>query len=381
MAVMAVMGVWAKVAAQARSGSAPFDQPAGRPLFRVDSGVIFGSKARLLARIPLARLAAVRTLVTGAGGQVGLDLIRALLERGDEVHGSDLAPRPAAAGDLPAELPWHQLDVTDAEQVRAHFEELRPDRVFHLAAILSARGEVDPALTYRVNQGGTYNVLEACRLTGVRQMMFTSTIAVFGPGLPETVADDVALHPTTMYGVTKAAGELLGEYYFARYGLDVRGVRFPGLISASIPGGGSSDYVVFMYIDGVRKGAYEAFCRPDTRIPLMYMPDGVRALLELSAAERSKLSRCIYNIAAFSPTASEIADTVAAALPSGAEFSFAPDPSRQRILDSWPSALDDRNARNDWGWAHRYDLPGMTTQLLPEIRELLATRADALDHD
>lgn len=323
----------------------------------------------------------MRTLVTGAGGQVGLDLIRALLEQGDEVHASDIAPRPAAAADLPAELPWHRLDVTDREGVHAMLEQLEPDRVFHLAAILSARGEVDPALTYRVNQGGTYNVLEACRTTGVKQLLFTSTIAVFGPGLPETVVDDVALHPTTMYGVTKAAGELLGEYYFARYGLDVRGVRFPGLISASIPGGGSSDYVVFMYIDGVRKGAYESFCRPDTRIPLMYMPDGVRALLELSAAPRDTLTRCIYNIAAFSPTAAQIAETVNSALDGDADFSFVPDPTRQAILDSWPSALDDQVAQRDWGWAPRYDLAQMTAELLPQVRELLETHAEALEHD
>ena len=323
----------------------------------------------------------MRTLVTGAGGQVGLDLIRALLADGDEVHASDVAPRPAAAADLPADLPWHHIDVTDREGVHEQLEQLRPDRVFHLAAILSARGEVNPGLTYRVNQGGTYNVLEACRLTGVKQLMFTSTIAVFGPGLPETVADDVALHPTTMYGVTKAAGELLGEYYSARYELDVRGVRFPGLISASIPGGGSSDYVVFMYIDGVRKGAYESFCRPDTKIPLMYMPDGVRALLELSKAPRDSLTRCIYNIAAFSPAASTIAETVAKALPEGADFTFKPDPVRQAILDSWPSALDDANARRDWNWTPRYDLEGMTAELLPQIRALLAEHADALDHD
>jgi threonine 3-dehydrogenase len=322
----------------------------------------------------------VRTLVTGAGGQVGLDLIRALLQQGDVVHASDLGPRPEAAADLPADLPWHQLDVTDPEQLYTRFDQVRPHRVFHLAAILSARGEVDPGLTYRVNQGGTYNVLEACRLTDVRQLMFTSTIAVFGPGLPETVSDDEPLHPATMYGVTKVAGELLGEYYRAHYDLDVRGVRFPGLISASIPGGGSSDYVVFMYIDGVRKGAYEAFCRPDTRIPLMYMPDGVRALLELSAAPREQLTRCIYNIAAFSPTAAEIAANVGAALPQAPDFSFVSDPVRQRILDSWPSVLDDRNARADWGWAPRFDLAGMTKQLLPEIRALLDTRADALDH-
>lgn len=320
----------------------------------------------------------MRTLVTGAGGQVGLDLIRALLAAGDEVHASDMLARPAAASDLPAELPWHRLDVTDAAQIRAVIEHVRPERVFHLAAILSARGEVDPDLTYRVNQTGTYQVLEACRTLGVRQLMFTSTIAVFGPGLPELVGDDVGLRPTTMYGVTKAAGEMLGEYYFRRFGLDVRGVRFPGLISASIPGGGSSDYVVFMYIEGVRKGAYEAFCRPDTRIPLMYMPDGIRALLELSAAPRERLTRCIYNIAAFSPSAQAIADHVASALPKGADFTFVSDPRRQAILDSWPAVLDDSNARRDWDWTNRYDLAAMTRELLPEIRELLVTRADAL---
>jgi len=326
------------------------------------------------------RLPPVRTLVTGAGGQVGLDLIRALMQQGDEVHATDVSPRPAAAADLPEKLRWHHLDVTDPEQVYARLDAIQPHRVFHLAAILSARGEVDPGLTYRVNQGGTYNVLEACRLTGVRQLIFSSTIAVFGsnPGsLPEVVGDDVALHPATMYGVTKAASEMLCEYYFAHYGLDVRGLRFPGLISASIPGGGSSDYVVYMYLDGVRHGAYEAFCRPDTRIPLMYMPDGVRALLELALAERDNLSRCIYNIAGFSPTAAEIANTVAAALPRGADFSFAPDAERQRILDSWPSAIDDQNARKDWGWSHRYDLAAMTEDLLPKIRAFIEASAEA----
>jgi threonine 3-dehydrogenase len=235
-------------------------------------------------------------------------------------------------------------------------------------------------VTYRVNQAGTYHCLEACRKAGVRQMIYTSTIAVFGPGLPAVVPDDVGLVPTTMYGVTKASGEMLGSYYHQRFGLDFRGVRFPGLISASLPGGGTSDYALFMYVDGIRKGRYEAFCRPDSRIPLMYMPDGIRALIELANADKAKLRRCIYNIAAFSPTAQEIADTVAAALP-GAAFTFAPDPARQAILDSWPKVLDDQNARRDWGWNHDFDLAQMTEVLIPQIRELLARHADALDHD
>lgn len=311
----------------------------------------------------------MRILVTGAGGQVGLELISELRSRGHEVHGSDVSPRPSERV-LPSEIPWHALDVTDADRVAGLMRELSVERVYHLAAILSARGEVNPQLTYAVNQHGTYNVLEACRTAGVEQMVLTSTIAVYGPGLPARVGDDVPLHPTTMYGVTKVAGELLGEYYHRRYSLDFRGVRFPGLISASLPGGGTSDYALFMYVDGVRRGGYQAFCRPDTRIPLMYMPDGIRALAELPDVDRGRLLRCIYNIAAFSPTAAEIAASVARVIP-GVDIGFQPDLARQAILDSWPDSLDDSAARSDWGWAPRFDLDAMTDDLVPRIRELV----------
>jgi threonine 3-dehydrogenase len=311
----------------------------------------------------------MRILVTGAGGQVGLDLIAELLARGHEVHGSDVAPRPGERA-LDPKVPWHALDVTDAERVEGLVGELGVGRVYHLAAILSARGEADPQRTYLINQQGTFNVLEACRRRGVEELVFTSTIAVYGPGLPSVVSDDVPLHPTTMYGVTKASGELLGEYYHRRYGLDFRGVRFPGLISAAIPGGGTSDYALFMYVDGVRRGAYDAFCRADTRIPLMYMPDGIRALVELPEAPRERLHRRIYNIAAFSPTAQEIADSVVRAIP-GVRIGFTPDPKRQAILDSWPDALDDTAARVDWGWSARFDLDAMTDDLVPRVRALL----------
>jgi threonine 3-dehydrogenase len=152
-------------------------------------------------------------------------------------------------------------------------------------------------------------------------------------------------------------------------------VRFPGLISASLPGGGSTDYALFMYVDGVRRGAYASFARADTRVPLMYMPDGVRALLELAAAPRARLRRCVYNIAAFSPRADEIAASVARAVP-GVQITYAPDPLRQGILDSWPRALDDREARRDWDWRPTFDLDAMTRDLVPRIRALLADGAD-----
>ncbi|MBK7828029.1 NAD-dependent epimerase/dehydratase family protein [Nannocystis sp.] len=307
----------------------------------------------------------MKVLVTGAGGQVGLDLLRILQARGDEVHASDVTP-PSREHDVP----WHRLDVTSEPEVSALFAALRPELVFHLAAILSARGEADPMRTYAVNQGGTVNVLEAARQHGTRQVLFTSTIAAFGPPLPPLVPDDIALHPTTMYGVTKVAGELLGDYYFRRYGLDFRAVRFPGLLSAVLPGGGTSDYAPLMYYEALRVGHYEAFCRPDATIPLMYMPDGLRALVELSQAPRERLTRCVYNVAAFSPTAQQIADEVTRAVP-GADISFNPDPARQAILDSWPRALDDSLARRDWGWRPEYDLPRMTADLLPKLRALL----------
>ncbi len=308
----------------------------------------------------------MKILLTGAGGQIGSDLITALGAQGHRLVATDLKPRPSTA-----DIAWRALDVVDAAAVDQLIAEEAPEVVYHLAAILSATGEKNPALAYAVNQTGTWNVLEACRTRGVRQLLFCSSIAVYGPGLPDPTPDDVALRPTTMYGVTKAAGEMLCEYYRAKRGLDCRGVRFPGLISASLPGGGSTDYALFMYVDGVRVGSYQAFARADTRVPLMYMPDGVRALLELAAAPADRLTRAIYNIAGFSPRADEIAASVARAVP-GVAITYQPDPLRQGILDSWPRALDDTCARRDWGWAPRYTLDQMTEDLVPKIRELLS---------
>jgi threonine 3-dehydrogenase len=324
----------------------------------------------------------VKILLTGAGGQIGHDLIGALVAGGHDVTSTDLAPRPPSHAHAGGES-WQRLDVTDPAATVALFMDLKPDLVFHLAAILSARGEQDPRLAYEVNQTGTWNVLEACRNAKVKRMVFTSSIAVFGPlpsgPLPDPTPDDVALHPTTMYGVTKVSGELLCEYYRTKFDIDCRGVRFPGLISAAMPGGGSSDYALFMYVDGVRKNGYDAFARADTRIPLMYMPDGVRALLEVAMADRAKLTRAIYNIAAFSPRADEIATSVQTVIPT-AKFTFKPDPARQSILDSWPRSLDDSAARGDWGWKPRFDLEAMTRDLVPKIRRMLELGAILSSH-
>jgi threonine 3-dehydrogenase len=306
----------------------------------------------------------MNVLITGAAGQIGTDLLQALQDVGDQVYAADLRlpPRPPDP-----RVQWIKLDVTDAAAVRDSLDRARPQAVFHLAAVLSARGEADPQLVYAVNQTGTYNVLEACRRAGVADMIFASSIAAFSPDLGEAVGDDAPQRPTTLYGVTKVCGELLGEYYHRRYGLNFRSLRFPGLISATPPGGGVSDYSQLMYLQAAAQGGYQAYCRPDTRIPLMYMTDAVRALLELARAPRANLRRCVYNVAAMSPTAGEIADAVTAALPRS-RITFQPDPARQAILDSWPRSLDDRHARADWGWSPRFDLPRMTADLIPRLR-------------
>jgi threonine 3-dehydrogenase len=226
---------------------------------------------------------------------------------------------------------------------------------------------------------GTHHVLEAARLFGVKQVFFTSTIAAFGPGLPDPVGNDVSMRPTTMYGVTKVAGELLGEYYQKAFGIDFRGVRFPGLINAGIPGGGTTDYALYMFIDGLRTGAYECFVSAGSRVPFMYMPDALRAVIELMDAPKAKLTRSIYNIAAMSPTAEEIAAEVRASIP-GVKLTFKSDPRRQAILDSWPKVLDDSLARRDWGWKHHYDLKGMVADLMPRMRRLVETHRDLPVH-
>jgi len=315
----------------------------------------------------------MRILLTGAGGQVGTDLIPLLLARGHKVAGFDTVKAPAS---LPAGAEWFVGDVTYEGEVNDVVRQYRPESIWHLAAILSATGEKIPHKAWRVNMEGTRLLLEAARLFGTRQFLFTSTIAAFGPGLAEPVGNDVSMRPTTMYGLTKVAGELLGEYYKTKWKLDFRGVRFPGLISAVEPGGGTSDYVNYMYFDGIRKGAYEAFVRAESTIPLMYMPDALRALVELAEAPIESLRHGMYNIAAMSPRADEIAAAVAKRVP-GVSLTFKSDKVRQAILDSWPKKLDDSEARRDWGWRAQYDLGAMSDDLVAKVRAMYGIKAGA----
>jgi len=302
------------------------------------------------------------TLVTGAAGQIGSELTPALRAREDRrVVGSDLSP------DADVAEPYEAVDVTDRRQLERVVTEYDVDTVFHLAAVLSARGEEHPQSAYQVNVGGLYNVLEVGRQYDLDQVVVPSSIAVFGPGTPPNPAESVVLDPTTMYGISKVVAELLGRYYDRTYGLDVRGVRFPGLLSYEAqPGGGTTDYAVEAVYQAVERGEYTYFVRPDTKLPMMYMPDAISALCHLSEAPRSSLRyHCEYNVGALSFTPRELTAEIQTHLPEF-EATYAPD-ERQAIADTWPDEVDDTAARQDWDWRPEYDFETMVADMVRNV--------------
>ncbi len=311
-----------------------------------------------------------RILITGAFGQIGTELTAALCER----HGGDAVvatgrhlPQDAASGDGPGAV--ERLDVIDAAAVADVVHRYEIGAIYHLAAILSARGERDPETTWQINMGGLRNVLNAARQISGCRVFWPSSIAAFGPETPrECTPQDTVMRPTTMYGISKVAGELLGDYYFHHYGVDVRGIRYPGVISSgSPPGGGTTDYAVDMFYAALTKGGYTAFVREDCVLPMVYMPDCIAASLKLMDADLPALSHHNgYNIASMSFSAGELAEEIKKHVP-GFVCEYAPD-ERQSIADSWPRSIDDAIARRDWGWQPQYDLAGMTVHMLNELR-------------
>ncbi|MEZ5557789.1 MAG: NAD-dependent epimerase/dehydratase family protein [Pseudomonadales bacterium] len=308
-------------------------------------------------------------LVTGAFGQIGTELTQALRARHGTAAVVASGRRLSGHESNPACTdPVAVLDVTDPAAVRNVLATHDVDVVYHLAARLSAVGEQDPALTWRVNMEGLRNVLEAARARPGTRVFWPSSIAAFGPETPrDAVPQDTVMRPTTMYGVTKVAGELLADYYQRRYGVDVRGVRFPGVISSqSLPGGGTTDYAVEIFYAALTSGRYTAFVRADTVLPMIYMPDCIRAARMLMDAEPARLRhRNGFNIAAMSFSAGELADAIRERLP-GFRCEFVPD-ERQAIADSWPRSIDDRAAREEWDWAPEYDLTRMTDDMLTQL--------------
>jgi nucleoside-diphosphate-sugar epimerase len=311
-----------------------------------------------------------RILVTGALGQIGTELTVALRERfgSAAVLATDIRPEPA--GSIAGDGGYAVLDVTDPAAMARAVDDHRADTIFHMAAMLSAKGESDPQLCWRTNVTGVTNVLEVGRLRGLERVILPSTIAVFGPETPkEHTPQRTITRPRTMYGITKITGELLGSYYSRKYGLDVRGLRYPGIISSETePGGGTTDYAVEMYYAAVRGTPYTCFVGEETTLPMMYMPDAVRALIELAEADRGVLTHhTSYNLAAFSFSAEELAAAIRRRVPSF-RCTYAPD-HRHAIAREWPRSIDDSEAREDWGWAHRYELESMTDDMIERLRE------------
>ncbi len=310
-----------------------------------------------------------RVLVTGAGGQIGSELTPILRKRHgtNDVFATDIR-RPNTAPAL-AEGPFEMVDVRDRERIRSLIADLRIDTIYHMAAILSATGEANPKLAWDVNVGGWANVLEAAREFSVGRVFCPSSIAVFGPDTPRDPAPQLTvLRPTTMYGLSKVTGELVGDYYVHRYGLDIRGLRYPGIISSETPpGGGTTDYAVDMFYQGLQAGRYTCFVRPDTVLPMMYMPDCIKATLALMDADFGRLSHhCDYNVAGMSFSAEELAAEIRRHIPTFV-CEYAPD-FRQAIADSWPLSLDDRLARRDWDWQPAYDLETMTADMVRRLK-------------
>ncbi len=307
-------------------------------------------------------------LVIGACGQIGSELTMSLRKIYKDVIAADLKEPGSEVRDSGLFI---RLDVLNKPSLYETVKKYNITQIYHLAAILSATGEKNPELAWRVNMKGLRQVLDACIELGVQKLFWPSTIAVFGPTTPrQNTPQWTVMEPNTIYGISKQAGERWCDYYFQKKNLDVRSVRYPGLISYKTPGGGgTTDYAIDIYFEARKNNHYTCFLAEQTRLPMMYMPDAIRATIELmeAPAERVKV-RSSYNISAISFTPKEQAASIQKQLP-GFKIDYAPD-FRQKIAASWPESIDDSVARADWGWKPEYDLDGMTNDMLANISGL-----------
>ena len=318
-----------------------------------------------------------RILVTGACGQIGSELTMALRERYGPENVVAAGHKTQPSEKLRTSGPFVFIDVTRRETVEEVVRRYDIDTIYHLAAILSAVGEKKPQLAWRVNMDGLYNILEIAREYDLVRVFWPSSIAVFGPETPrENTPQETVLRPTTMYGVTKVAGELLCDYYFRRFGVDVRGVRYPGVISSeTLPGGGTTDYAVEMFYEAIKHKRYTCFVREDTVLPMIYMPDCIKAAIQLMEADLSRLKHHNgFNLAAMSFSAGELAAEIKKHIP---DFicEYKPD-FRQEIADSWPRTIDDSAAREEWGWEPSYDLAAMTADMLEKLESRMTRKGE-----
>jgi nucleoside-diphosphate-sugar epimerase len=309
-------------------------------------------------------------LVIGCAGQIGTELTMALrkIYGNENVIATDL--KKEAPKVISESGPYEILDILDRDGLRSIVKKYNIDGIVNLAAILSAVGEEHPMLAWDVNMNGLINVFEVAKDEEVKTILTPSSIAVFGPETPsKDTPQETILRPKTMYGITKVAGELLGDYYVEKYNMDIRGLRYPGIIShEALPGGGTTDYAVAIYYDAIKYGKYTSFVSADTRLPMMYMPDCLDGTLQLFQADKKKLKHhSDFNMAAMSFSVEEMANSIKKFIPNF-EISYEPD-FRQAIADTWPDSIDDSAAREEWGWNHKYDLDKMTEDMLFHIKE------------
>jgi nucleoside-diphosphate-sugar epimerase len=310
-----------------------------------------------------------KILVIGASGQIGVELTMALrkIYGNANVIASDLREQNPL---LQGTGPYVSLDVMNKEMLHVQVIRQNITQIYLLAAILSATGEKNPNLAWNLNMTGLLNVLDIAREEKLHKVYWPSSIAVFGPTSPrQNCPQQTIIEPTTVYGISKYAGEFWCNYYHQRFGVDVRSIRYPGLISyKSAPGGGTTDYSVEIFHEAMEEKKYECFLQEDTYLPMMYMPDAIRGTIELMEAPASKISvRHSYNLSGMSFSPKEIATAIQQHIP---EFTISYKPDyRQHIANSWPQSIDDTVARNDWGWQQEYDLEKMTTDMLENLKK------------
>lgn len=306
-----------------------------------------------------------KILVTGASGQIGSELVAKLRD----IYGTNnVIATDIRAGEHESVGPFEKVDVMKAKDLHAIAKKYKVDTIMHLAALLSAKAESFPKLAWDLNMGGLINALEVAKEENL-QFFTPSSIGAFGPSTPkDQTPQDTIQRPTTMYGVNKVAGELLCNYYHERFGVDTRGVRFPGLISyVTPPGGGTTDYAVEIYYDALKKNSYTSYLKKGTYMDMMYMPDALQAIIQLMEADAGKLiHRNAFNISAISADPEDFTQAIRTYLPDF-KLSYEIDPIRQKIADSWPNSIDSTAAKNEWGFKATYDLDKMTKDMLDKI--------------
>ncbi len=313
-----------------------------------------------------------KILVIGANGQIGTELVNALrnVYGAEQVIASDIND-PAYA--IRNTGPFEFVNVLDKDNLHHIFQKHQPTQVYLLAAILSAVGEQRPKMAWDLNMTGLIHVLDFAVEFKVAKVFWPSSIAVFGPHSPQfDTPQYCVMDPNTVYGFSKLAGERWCEYYFNKHGLDVRSIRYPGLIGwRANPGGGTTDYAVHIFHEALKTGKYESFLSAETALPMMYMDDAIRATLDLMNAPAESLTiRSAYNLAGISFTPVQLAEEIKKIMP-GFEISYAESDPRQAIADSWPKSIDDSYAQKDWGWKLEYDLPAITADMLTNLKKII----------